>query len=64
MSYPEQKARFEDIFALRQYYFMRELELNNLCEKPKNNNSVQNCVTHVSRLNISHVDRTPALPKS
>ena len=54
MSYPEQKHVLR-IFASRQDYFMRELE---------HNNSVQNCVTYVSRLNVSHVDRTPALPKS
>ena len=61
MPYPEKKARFENI-CFKEKIILRG-KLNNLCERPKNNNRCKIVSRTLSRLNISHVDRSPALPR-
>ena len=60
MPYPEQKARFDNICFKVILFSMGNF---NICEKLKNNSRCKIVSRTLSRLNISHVGRTPAIPK-
>ena len=60
MPYPEQKARFENI-SLKVILFITGSF--KICGKLKNNSRCKIVSRTLSRLNISHVDRTPAILK-
>jgi len=59
MPYPEQRVRFENICG----DIILCGKLNNLCGKLRKNNRCKIVSRKLSRLNISHVDRTPVVPK-
>ena len=60
MTYPEQKTRFGNI-SLKVILF--STGSFKICEKLTNNSRCKIMSRILSQLNISHVDRTPAIPK-
>ena len=60
MPYPDQRERFENIYFKVVLFSMENFQI---CQKLKNNNRSKIVSRTLSRLNISHVDRTPAILK-
>ena len=60
MPYPKQKARFENICFKVTLCSTGNFKI---CEKLKNNNRCKIVSRTLSRLNITHIGSTPAIPK-
>ena len=60
MPYPKQKAPFENICFKEILFSTGNFKI---CEKLKNNSRCKIVSRTLSRLNISHVGRTPAISK-